>query len=44
MAVVDEEVSKKEIMVVGVDSSHIKGKRTGIAIFVSVNDNYTDFF
>ena len=44
MAEVDKEVDEKEIMIVGVDSSHIKGKRTGVAMVASINKNFTDFF
>ena len=31
-------------MVIGVDSSHIKGKRTGVAMVASINSTFTDFF
>ena len=31
-------------MVIGVDSSHIKGKGTGVAMVATMNDTYTDFF
>ena len=31
-------------MIVGIDSSHIQGMRTGIAMVASFNDSFTDFF
>ena len=31
-------------MVSGVDSSHIKGKRTGVAMVSTINDSFTDFY
>ena len=31
-------------MVIGVDSSHIKGKGTGVAMVATINDTFTDFF
>ena len=43
-SVVDKTVSERKLMVVGVDSSHIKGKRTGVAMVATINDSYTDFF
>ena len=41
---IDKPVSERKLMVVGVDSSHIKGKRTGVAMVASINDSFTDFF
>ena len=43
-AVLDKTVSERQLMIVGVDSSHIKGKRTGVAMVATINDSYTDFF
>ena len=43
-SVMDKTVSERKLMVVGVDSSHIKGKRTGVAMVATINDSYTDFF
>ena len=34
----------KNIMVVGVDSSHFKKKGRGIAMVATINNNYTDFY
>ena len=31
-------------MVMGVDSSHIKGKRTGVAMVASIDKDFTDFY
>ena len=31
-------------MIVGVDSSHIKGLRSGVAMVVSINDNFNNFY
>ena len=39
-----KEVLDRKLMVVGVDSSHIKGKRTGVAMVASVNDSFSDFY
>ena len=40
----DKEIKDKRLMIVGVDSSHIKGMRTGIAMVASINDSFTDFY
>ena len=42
--VIDKTISDRKLMVVGVDSSHIKGKRTGVAMVATTNENFTDFF
>ena len=31
-------------MIVGVDSSHIKGMRTGVAMVASINESFSDFY
>ena len=41
---IDDNIKNKNLMVIGVDSSHIKGKRTGVAMVASINDTFTDFF
>ena len=43
-ASVDKNVKERKLMIVGVDSSHIKGKRTGVAMVATLNDSYTDFY
>ena len=40
----DKNISDRKLMVIGVDSSHIKGKRTGVAMVATVNDSFTTFF
>ena len=41
---IDDKIKKKNLMIVGVDSSHIKGRRTGVAMVGTINDTFTDFF
>ena len=43
-AIIDKEINDRKLMVIGVDSSHIKGKRTGVAMVASINDSFTDFY
>lgn len=40
----DKEVKKQNFMIVGVDSSHISGKRTGVAMVASLNKEFTQFY
>ena len=40
----DNSVKDRKLMVVGVDSSRIKGKKTGIAMVATINDTFTDFY
>ena len=40
----DKEIKDKKLMIVGEDSSHIKGKRTGICIVATMNDSFTNFY
>ena len=35
---------ENDFMVIGVSSSHIKGKRTGVAMVATINNTYTDFY
>ena len=42
--VIEKEVNDRKLMVIGVDSSHISGKRTGVAMVASINDSFTDFY
>ena len=37
-------VNDRKIMVVGVDSSHIKGQGTGVAMVATINDTFTNFY
>ena len=41
---IDNNIKNQNLMVIGVDSSHIKGKRTGVAMVASINDTFTDFY
>ena len=41
---IDKTLQERKLMVVGVDSSHIKGQRTGVAMVATLNDSYTDFY
>ena len=43
-AVINKEINDRKLMVIGVDSSHIKGKRTGVAMVATINDSFTDFY
>ena len=43
-ASIDKTVQERKLMVVGVDSSHIKGKRTGVAMVATLNNSYTEFY
>ena len=40
----DKEIKNEKLMIVGVDSSHIKGKRTCAAMVATINDSFTDFY
>jgi len=40
----DKSINDRKIMVVGVDSSHIKGKGTGVAMVATINDSFTNFY
>ena len=40
----DKSIIDRKLMVVGVDSSHIKGKGTGVAMVATINNSFTNFF
>ena len=40
----DKSINDRKIMVVGVDSSHVKGKGTGVAMVATINDSFTNFY
>lgn len=40
----DKSVSSKKMMIIGVDSSHIAGKRTGVAMTATMNKEFTSFY
>ena len=44
MAKIDDEVKNRKLMIIGVDSSHIKGKRTGVAMVATINTSFTNFY
>ena len=37
-------IDDRKLMVIGVDSSHIRGKRTGVAMIATIDKNFTDFY
>ena len=41
---IDKTISDRNLMVVGVDTSHIKGEGTGVAMVATINDSFTDFY
>ena len=43
-AEIDKEIKNRDLMVIGVDSSHIKGKGTGVSKVATINNTFTDFF
>ena len=43
MLKLDKTVKKRKLMIIGVDSSHIKGKRTGVAMVATFNTSFTFF-
>ena len=43
-AEMDNHIKERNIMVIGVDSSHIKGKRTCVAMVSTIDKDYTDFY
>ena len=42
-AMQDQLIKEKKLMVIGVDSSHIKGKGTGVAMVATINDSFKIF-
>lgn len=40
----DKKIYNMKIMVVGIDSSHIKGKRTGIGMVSTLDENFCNFY
>ena len=40
----DKTIKDRKFMVVGVESSRIKGNKTGVAMVATVNDSFTDFY
>ena len=44
MPKLEDEVKNRKLMIIGVDSSHIKGKRTGVAMVATINTSFTNFY
>ena len=40
----DDNIVNRKLMIIGIDSSHIQDKRTGVAMVSTINDSFTDFF
>ena len=40
----DEEIIDRKLIAIGVDSSHIKGKRTGVGMVATIDNNFCDFY
>ena len=40
----DKNILERKLMAVGIDSSHIKGAGTGVAMVATINDSFTDFY
>ena len=41
---IDKNINDRKLMVLGVDSSHITGKRTGVSMAATINNSFTDFY
>ena len=41
---IDKSIDKRKLMVIGFDSSHIRGKRTAVAMVATLDNNFTDFY
>ena len=44
MLKMDKTIKDKKLMIIGVDSSHIKGRRTGVAMVATFNTSFTNFY
>ena len=40
----DKSFNDRKLMAIGVNSSHIKGKGTGVGMVATINDSFTNFF
>lgn len=40
----DKSIKDLKLMIIGVDSSHIKGQRTGVAMVATINTSFTNFY
>ena len=44
MPKLDDSVKSRKLMIIGVDSSHIRGRRTGVAMVATINTSFTNFY
>ena len=44
MLKLDKAIKESKLMIIGVDSSHIKGRRTGVAMVATFNTSFTNFY
>ena len=44
IAKLGDDVKDRKLMIIGVDSSHIRGKRTGVAMVATINTSFTNFY
>ena len=44
MLKLDKSIKEKKLMIIGVDSTHISGKRTGVAMVATFNTSFTNFY
>ena len=44
MPKLDDSIKKRKLMIIGVDSSHISGQRTGVAMVATINPSFTNFY
>ena len=44
MPKLDDSIKKRKLMIIGVDSSHISGHRTGVAMVATINSSFTNFY
>ena len=40
----DKNIVERKLMIIGVDSSQNKDKRTGVAMVATINESFTDYF
>ena len=41
---IDKHISERKLMIIGVDSSHIENKRTGVAMVATINDSFDEYY
>ena len=40
----DKDISERKLIAIGVDSSHVPGKRTGVGMVATIDKNFTSFY